>query len=100
MVTKIIFNHNQIDYDTEKASLIKIPHSQKKVWIPNSMIWPYKGRNVATIYPDFEYHTAGGLRMTAEDLVEAFGKNVITIEHHTPKTIEEKRIDANIGLIR
>lgn len=100
MSTKIIFNDDQIKHDTGKASLIKVPHSQKQVWIPDSMIWPYKTRTAATIYPDFEYHTAGGLKMTAEELVEAFGKNVVITEYHKPERLNAKEVATDDSLKR
>lgn len=97
---KILFNNNQIEYDTGHASLIKVPNSMKKVWIPDSMIWPYKGRNAATVCNSFSYHTAGGNSMSADELITKFGHNVVEIEYNRPQKMEAKHVEANNDLKR
>lgn len=41
---KIIFNSNQIDHETEKAYLIKLPKSDLGFWYPKRFI-NFKGKN-------------------------------------------------------
>lgn len=97
---KIVFNNNQVEYDTGKASLLKVPNSKKKIWIPNSMIRSYRGRNSAVIYEDFKYTTAGGSVMDAEEVVSKFGSNVIKTEIHKPEKLEAHHVEADDSLKR
>lgn len=97
---KIIFNDNQIEYNTGKATLLKVPNSKKKIWIPNSMIRSFRNRNSAIIYDDFIYHTAGGTTMTAEEVVSRFGPNIIKSKIHKPEKLEAQHVEADDSLKR
>lgn len=75
---KIFLNGNQIKYDTGKASLIKLPHSTKKFWLPDSLIWParYGDHYVAYIPDDFTITSAkSGLTIDHGEIEAAFEKS-------------------------
>lgn len=97
---KVVFNINQIEYDTGKAILIRVPHSKKKVWIPSSFISNYGNRMSAKLVATFKYQTSGGEPMSAEELAERFGSNVIDIEIHRPEKLEAQHIEPDDSLKR
>lgn len=75
---KVFLNGNQIKYDTGKASLIKLPHSMKQFWLPDSLIWPakYGDHYVGYIPDDFKITSAkSGMEITHDEIEAAFEKS-------------------------
>ncbi len=97
---KAIFNENQIKYDTGRALLIKAPNSRRNIWIPSSIISRIKGRRVFAIIDDFSYHTDKGESLTANQVMDLFENNIMSITYHKPEKLEAKHVEADDSLKR
>jgi len=95
--TNIDVLENQIKHSTDTMSLVKIPHSENKVWVPNKCIRSGKNRQALCIgiNDEWQYRAirAKTLRfeMSGNEIIDAFSKvNVkskqfkILFEDHKP----------------
>lgn len=106
-IYKINFQPNEINYDTGKAKLVKIPHSKSKVWLPTSIIhnrgWGY----VAYLPRKFTFKV-NNQNITAASLANFFDGIPPTdyvepedqIFYHEPKAKKPKKMSADDSLKR
>lgn len=99
-------NKNQVKYDTGSASLIKLPGSEDKIWVPNKCIREGAHRAALNVgfNEDWSYHAVRGktikFEISGEDVIEAFrnmtvvGRQEDEIERyeHFPMRIKSKGV--------
>ena len=73
MWIKFFINRNEIEYDTGKAMLIKIPRSSKKIWIPSVFI-KESGNRLEVGIPDTFKGKIGSKTANAEDISDLFSE--------------------------
>lgn len=101
----IEFQKSQIKHNTGKAMLIELPHSARKVWIPNSLIsihlWYYQ----AYLPKHMQFSITYGKKyqkISANTLKEMFTSitPTITVKEHIPKMIKPKKVKVDDSLKR
>ncbi|MQB62859.1 hypothetical protein DN451_03945 [Lactobacillus reuteri] len=105
---KIYITNNSIEHDTGKASLIKVPHSMKMFWLPDSLIYPGRGKYYTCYIPDGFVVTSAksGMEIDKGELEEKFDRlnhsltGIESVEHHTPDKEQPVHIEADDELKR
>ena len=80
---KIYFTQNSIKHQTQKAMLIKMPHSMKEFWMPLSLIYPTAGKYYVCYIPEnFKVSSAKSREEIAHiDIEEAFADMAESLTH-------------------
>ncbi|MCC4503177.1 hypothetical protein [Limosilactobacillus reuteri] len=81
---KIYFTQNSIKHQTQKAMLIKMPHSMKEFWMPLSLIYPTAGKYYVCYIPDnFKVSSAKSHEEIGHaDIEEAFEDMAESLTNH------------------
>lgn len=103
---KIYFTENLVKHETGKARLIKLPGSSKAFWLPESLIYPTRGKYWVGYIPDGFVVTSAKSHLAIDEaeLEAAFESTnhsltgVEEIEHHKPEHEEpiEPTIDDSL----
>lgn len=93
--------NSQIKYDTGKASLITLPHTNKKVWISNKLIFDKNNYSKIVYLPeDFEFNGVSGknnkFKISAQQVYDAFSGTDAPNKSNKPKEYIEKYIPEHI----
>lgn len=103
---KIYFQENSIKYETLKATLVKVPKRNLKVWIPSRFIrrvnWYYE----AYLPDSMAFHLINKVgkyavsAQTLKDIFDGEGRPGFKVEEHTPREVKPKRVEADDSLKR
>ena len=104
---KLTINSNAIKFETEKASLIKLPKSNSKFWLTNRCC--YLNGWIASIYinKDYEYYLDNSEKISGEDIIDAFSEKEanyrtqeVRVYEHIPEIKKAKKVTVDDGLKR
>lgn len=95
---KIAVNENQIEYETDRAYLIKMPNSKKKFWFPKSLV-SYIGKH-------FVLQLFGDMKITIFDKTSSKKVNAVYLEDYFAnindecylKVEEPKKLDKEVKI--
>lgn len=105
---KIFFANNLVKYETEKATLIKMPGSMKTFWLPNSLIYPGRGEFFVGYIPDdFIIKSSKSHLVIDHDEIEMAFENTneslnphVERESHKPEKLEPVDTKEDEDLLR
>lgn len=104
---KIIFQKNQIKYDTGKALLIKVPKQKYVVWIPSSLVKPKYWLYEAYIPSSMTFHLKykdSQKNCSAQTLCSMFSNLYLSkspeFETYTPPMLKPKKVKIDASLKR
>ena len=78
---RISVNDNQIEYETDRAYLIKMPNSKKKFWFPKSLV-SYIGKH-------FVLQLFGDMKITIFDKTSSMKMNATYLKDYFPNINDE-----------